>query len=282
MLLQDPLIRPFIFLALLVLFAVLEAQFPRRRRVLGQVQRWVGNFGILLVSTVIARVVLPIAPIGAALWAVQNETGLFNIIPMPVALEGVFAFLLLDLLIYGQHRVFHAVPLLWRIHRMHHTDMDFDVSTGIRFHPIEIFLSLIIKIIAVVAIGAHPLAVVVFEIALNGTSLFNHSNLALPASMDRAIRQIVVTPDMHRVHHSIRKDETNSNFGFNLPWWDYIFSTYRAQPADGHTKMTIGLDIFRDMRAARLVQLLIQPFITPIAQSGKQADNNSETPQPPG
>lgn len=261
MLLQDPVVRPLIFLILMFTFACLERMWPRRKRHSDVTPRWLGNIGILVVSTLVARILLPLAPVGAALWAQQSGVGLAHAVHLPGLVEGVAVFIALDLLIYFQHRLFHAVPLLWRVHRMHHTDLDFDVTTGIRFHPIEIFLSLVIKVGAVIALGAHPLAVILFEIVLNGTSLFNHSNLALPKHVDCLLRLGVVTPDMHRVHHSVRETETNSNFGFNLPWWDRLFGTYRAQPTDGHTEMTIGLDVFRDRRAVGLVHLLIQPFV---------------------
>jgi sterol desaturase/sphingolipid hydroxylase (fatty acid hydroxylase superfamily) len=166
----------------------------------------------------------------------------------------------LDLFIYLQHVMFHAVPALWRLHRMHHADLDFDVTTGARFHPIEIVLSMLIKLAAVVVLGAPPVAVLIFEVVLNATAMFNHGNLRLPLAVDRVLRLFVVTPDMHRVHHSIVPAETNSNFGFNLPWWDRLLGTYRAQPAAGHVVMTIGLDDFREASDQRLDRMLIQPF----------------------
>ena len=183
--------------------------------------------------------------------------GLFNILPLPAWLAIPAAVLLLDLTIYGQHVAFHAVPLLWRLHRMHHADLEFDVTTGLRFHPGEILLSMAIKFAAVAVLGAPPLAVLIFEILLNATSLFNHGNVRLPLGLDRILRLIVVTPDMHRVHHSIDRRETDSNFGFNVPWWDRLFGTYRAQPALGHERMTIGIDKFRDPRELRLDRMLV-------------------------
>ena len=262
MILEEPLLRPVFFVGLTVMFAVWETAWPRRQRLYGRLWRWIGNFGILALGSLLARLVLPIVPIGAALWAAQNQVGLFNMVGIPAMVAGTLSFLALDLLIYGQHRLFHMVPMFWRIHRMHHTDLDFDVTTALRFHPIEILLSLIIKSVAVVALGAGPVTVLVFEVVLNGTSLFNHANLALPRWLDRLLRFFVVTPDMHRVHHSIRREETDSNFGFNLPWWDYLMGTYRDQPKDGHDGMTIGLPIFRDKRAINLDQLVIHPFIS--------------------
>jgi sterol desaturase/sphingolipid hydroxylase (fatty acid hydroxylase superfamily) len=176
----------------------------------------------------------------------------------------------LDLAIYAQHVVFHKVPWLWRLHRMHHADLDIDVSTGLRFHPIEILLSMLIKIGVVVAIGVPPVAVVAFEVALNATSMFNHSNVAMPVWLDRIVRLFVVTPDMHLVHHSIRRHETDSNYGFNLPWWDWIFRTYRRQPEAGHDGMTIGLPIFRNLKELRLDRLITQPFRNDAAERGDQ------------
>jgi len=167
---------------------------------------------------------------------------------------------LLDLAIYGQHVAFHAVPALWRLHRMHHADLEFDVTTGLRFHPGEILLSMAIKLVAVAALGAPPLAVLAFEIMLNATSLFNHGNVRLPLGLDRRLRLVVVTPDMHRVHHSMERQETDSNFGFNLPWWDHLFGTYRAQPVMGHARMMIGIDRFRHPRELWLHRMLLQPF----------------------
>ena len=259
---EEPALRPVVFVGLTLVFIVLESIRPKRKRSHGRTQRWVGNFGILVLGTIVARLVLPVAPVGAAAWASHQEIGLFNNIEIPSAFAGVCAFLALDFLIYCQHRLFHSVPMFWRLHRMHHTDLDFDVTTGVRFHPIEIMLSLIIKILAVIGLGASPLAVLMFEIVLNGTSLFNHANLNLPAPLDRTLRLFVVTPDMHRVHHSVRREETDSNFGFNLPWWDRLLGTYRAQPVDGHDGMIIGLPEFRDERSIRLGQLIIQPFVT--------------------
>jgi sterol desaturase/sphingolipid hydroxylase (fatty acid hydroxylase superfamily) len=179
---------------------------------------------------------------------------------VPAWLAGVLGFLLLDLVIYIQHVLFHRVPVLWRLHRMHHADLDIDVTTGLRFHPIEIVISIFIKIAVVIAFGIPAIAVLAFEVALNATSMFNHSNVEMPQWLDRTVRLFVVTPDMHRVHHSIHRRETDSNFGFNLPWWDWAFGTYRAQPEAGHLAMTIGLPMFRDPVELRLDRLLTQPF----------------------
>ncbi len=185
--------------------------------------------------------------------------GLFNLVSLPPWIEVVLAVIVLDLAIYGQHVLFHYVPALWRIHRMHHADLDIDVTTGARFHPVEVFLSFGIKFVTVVAIGASSLSILIFEVLLNATSLFNHSNLRLAPMLERMLRWFVVTPDMHRVHHSILRRETNSNFGFNLPWWDWIFRTYRPQPEAGHEGMTIGIGQFRAAKELRLDRMLTQP-----------------------
>ena len=190
-----------------------------------------------------------------------GRAGAFStLLALPAWVGVVASVVLLDLAIYFQHVLFHAVPVLWRLHRMHHADLDFDVTTGLRFHPIEILLSMVIKLAVVAALGAPALAVLIFEVLLNATSMFNHGNVRIPAGLDRVLRWVVVTPDMHRVHHSILSRETNSNFGFNLPWWDRLFGTYRAQPAAGHEGMTIGIEQFRDPRELRLDRMLLQPF----------------------
>jgi sterol desaturase/sphingolipid hydroxylase (fatty acid hydroxylase superfamily) len=278
MLSEDPLLRPIAFGFLLILFAFCEAAYPRRDRTQLRLRRWIGNFGVLAAGSVLARILLTVAPFGAALWAQENSIGLFNTLSLPATAAVALTVLLLDFLIYGQHRLFHYVPVLWRLHRMHHTDMDLDVTSGLRFHPLEILLSLAVKIVAVVALGAPPLGVLIFEVLLNGTAMFNHSNLALPLKLDRLLRLLLVTPDMHRVHHSIRPHETDSNFGFNLPWWDHLFGTYLATPEDGHAAMTLGLPIFRDARSVGVINLLIQPFINdPDAQTKK---GDEETPSP--
>jgi sterol desaturase/sphingolipid hydroxylase (fatty acid hydroxylase superfamily) len=182
------------------------------------------------------------------------------VINAPGAVAILASVILLDLVIYLQHRLFHAVPLLWRLHRLHHADLEFDVTTGVRFHPLEIALSMVIKIGAVVALGAPAVAVLAFEVLLNATTLFNHANIKLPQALDRIVRLVVVTPDMHRVHHSVRREETNSNFGFSVPWWDWLFRTHRAQPADGHDRMIIGLEKLRDPADLRLARMLLQPI----------------------
>lgn len=211
-------------------------------------------------GTLLIRLMLPAAAVGAAMTAEARDWGILGLVDLPPWVEIVVALVLLDLAIYAQHVLFHAVPSLWRLHRVHHADLEFDVTTGLRFHPIEIAASMLIKLAAVVAIGAPALGVLIFEVILNATAMFSHSNVGLPPGIDRVLRRVIVTPDMHRVHHSIAVRETNSNFGFNLPWWDRLFGTYRAQPAAGHKAMTIGLPQFRDPAELRLDRMLLQPL----------------------
>ena len=237
-----------------------EALAPRRPWAVGRAGRWPHNLGILVVDAVTLRVLIPTAAVGAALFAAGQGWGLLHIAGFRLSIAALLGFLALDLVIYAQHVVFHKVPALWRLHRMHHADLDIDVTTGLRFHPIEIVLSMLIKIAVVIALGVPPVAVLAFEIVLNATSMFNHANVAMPSWLDRAMRWIVVTPDMHRVHHSIERHETDSNFGFNLPWWDRLFGTYRGAPQAGHAGMRIGLPIFRAREELRLDRLLTQPF----------------------
>ncbi|MCW5732146.1 MAG: sterol desaturase family protein [Alphaproteobacteria bacterium] len=257
---HEPAIRLGAFLGIFAAVAAWETLSPRRRRVLPRLLRWTNNFAIVAVNSLLLRLVFPAAAVGFAWFAAERGLGLFHLLDLPPLLEGLLAFFLLDLAIWAQHLAFHKVPLFWRLHRMHHADLDFDVTTGARFHPIEILLSMAIKFAVVVALGAPPLAVLLFELALNATSMFNHANASLPSAIERVVRLFVVTPDMHRVHHSVIRRETDSNFGFNFPWWDRIFGTYRAQPELGHDGMSIGIESFRDAAEARLDRLLTQPF----------------------
>jgi sterol desaturase/sphingolipid hydroxylase (fatty acid hydroxylase superfamily) len=257
---NEPAIRLAAFAGVLALMAGLEAALPRRRRSFGRLRRWPGNLGVVAVDTLVLRLVFPTAAIGVALAAEARGVGLIPWLGLPAPLAVLVAVVLLDLAIYLQHVLFHAVPALWRLHRVHHADLDFDVTTGLRFHPVEILLSIVIKLMVVVALGAPAVAVLVFEVLLNATSMFNHANLRLPAWLDRALRLVLVTPDMHRVHHSVVPRETNSNFGFNLALWDRLFGTYRAQPAAGHETMTIGIEQFRDPGELRLDRMLTQPL----------------------
>lgn len=257
---NEPLIRLSVFAFVLLAMALWEWIAPRRVQAIGRGVRWPNNLGIVALDTLLVRIVFPTAAVGLAIIAEQRGWGLFNVFPIPRWLAAIAAFLVLDLVIYLQHVLFHAVPALWRLHRMHHADLEFDVTTGVRFHPLEILLSMGIKLAVVAALGPPALAVMVFEIVLNATSMFSHGNVRLPLRLDGVLRWLVVTPDMHRVHHSIRPQETNSNFGFNLPWWDRLFGTYRAAPANGHEGMTIGIKQFRDVRELRIDRLLVQPF----------------------
>jgi sterol desaturase/sphingolipid hydroxylase (fatty acid hydroxylase superfamily) len=257
---HEPAIRLGAFAGIFAAMALWELWGPRRRLAFGRSKRWSGNLGIVLLDTVLVRLVFPGAALGAALAAESQGWGLLHTLELPKGLAIAASVILLDLAIYLQHVLFHAVPALWRLHRMHHADLDFDVTTGLRFHPLEILLSLAIKLGVVAALGAPAVAVLIFEVLLNATSMFNHGNVRLPAPLDRVLRWVVVTPDMHRVHHSVTPRETNSNFGFSLPWWDRLFGTYRAQPAAGHEGMTIGIEQFRDPRELRLDRMLVQPF----------------------
>ena len=212
------------------------------------------------IDAVVARIAAPAGAVGFATLAEARGWGLFPLVHLPVWPAGAVAFVFLDLAIYLQHVVFHYVPFLWRLHRMHHADLDVDVTTGARFHPVEILLSLGIKFCVISALGAPPLAVLAFETGLNATSLFNHSNVRMSPRWERVLRCLIVTPDMHRVHHSIVRRETNSNFGFNLPWWDRLFGTYQRQPEAGHELMTLGIEQFREPKELRFERLLTQPF----------------------
>jgi sterol desaturase/sphingolipid hydroxylase (fatty acid hydroxylase superfamily) len=257
---NEPLIRLLAFAGIFGAMAAWEILAPRRDQQLGRGARWPSNIGIVVLDTVLVRLVFPTTAVGLALVAEAQGWGLFHALALPGWAGVPIAVLALDLAIYLQHVLFHAVPALWRLHRMHHADLEFDVTTGARFHPIEILLSMGIKLGVVAALGTPAVAVLAFEALLNATSMFNHSNVRMPARLDRVLRWIVVTPDMHRVHHSIAARETNSNFGFNLPWWDRLFGTYRDQPAAGHLGMTIGIEQFRDPAEQRLDNMLTQPF----------------------
>ncbi|HSR71980.1 MAG TPA: sterol desaturase family protein [Kiloniellales bacterium] len=260
---HEPAIRLGFFLGVLGAMALWEVLAPRRRLAPPRRLRWPNNLGIVVVDTLLLRLVFPAAAVGFAVVAESKSWGLFNALAAPDWLAIVASVVVLDLAIYLQHVLFHAVPALWRLHRMHHADLGFDVTTGIRFHPVEILLSMGIKLTVIAALGPPAVAVLIFEVLLNATSMFNHGNVRMPAGLDRVLRWIVVTPDMHRVHHSIRPAETNSNFGFNLPWWDRLLGTYRAQPRDGHQGMTLGIEQFRNPRDLRLDRMLLQPLYGP-------------------
>jgi sterol desaturase/sphingolipid hydroxylase (fatty acid hydroxylase superfamily) len=254
-------IRLTFFLTVLAVMMAWEVAAPRRTLSARLAVRWSSNLGLVVVGGLLVRLAFPLAAVGVAAVAAENGWGLFNAVAAPEPLAIAFSVVALDLTIYAQHVVFHKVPVLWRLHRMHHTDVDIDATTGVRFHPFEIALSMAIKMAMIVALGAPAVAVVIFEVLLNATAMFNHGNVKLPRALDRVLRLVIVTPDFHRVHHSVHRDETDSNYGFNLSIWDRLFGTYRPQPRDGHETMTIGLDIFRDPRQRRLDKLLIQPFV---------------------
>jgi sterol desaturase/sphingolipid hydroxylase (fatty acid hydroxylase superfamily) len=257
---HEPWIRLGAFAAVFAVMALWELAAPRRRQAIRRLRRWPGNLGVVAIDTLLVRLIFPTAAVGVALVVQVGGWGLLPALNVPPWLAVIIAVIVLDLAIYLQHVLFHAVPVLWRLHRMHHADLEIDVTTGARFHPIEILLSMAIKLGVVAALGAPAVAVLIFEVLLNATSMFNHGNVRLPPGLDRGLRWLVVTPDMHRVHHSILPHETNSNFGFNLPWWDRMFGTYRAQPQAGHEAMTIGIEQFRDPGELRLDRMLLQPF----------------------
>jgi sterol desaturase/sphingolipid hydroxylase (fatty acid hydroxylase superfamily) len=258
----ENLLRAGIFVSVLAVMLMWEMVSPRRRADPMLWRRRFNNITLLVVNVLVLRLAIPVTAVVAADLATRNSWGLFNQLQLPTLLELVISIVFLDLLIYCQHVVFHKVPVLWKVHRVHHTDLDIDVTTGIRFHPFEILLSMCIKFAGIILVGAPLIAVIIFEILLNATAMFNHSNVYIPDPLDRILRCFIVTPDMHRVHHSVIRKETDSNYGFNLPWWDRLFGTYRAQPEAGHLEMTIGLNEFRDVRAVDILWLLIQPFIS--------------------
>lgn len=260
LILHEPLIRLLTFGAVLALMAVWEFLAPRRPTSHSRGVRWANNLGLLAVDVLAVRLVFPLAAVGFALLLEERGLGLFNQVGVAWPAAVLVSVIALDLTVYLQHRLFHAVPALWRLHRVHHVDPDFDVTTGVRFHPLEILISLAIKLAIIALLGAPAVAVLIFELLLNAISMFNHGNIRLPRPLDRVLRYLVVTPDMHRVHHSVWRQETDANFGFNLPWWDRLFGTYRDQPRDGHQGMTIGTGEFRDPGELLLPRLLTQPF----------------------
>lgn len=254
------IIRLSFFGGTLAVVAIWEVIAPRRALTDNKGRRWFTNLAMVVIDAATIRLLLPLLPVGMAVATGDRGWGLLNILQLPFWSEVILAVIALDFVIYLQHVLFHYVPILWRLHRMHHTDLDIDVTTGNRFHPLEILVSLGIKLSAVALLGAPVLAVVIFEVVLNATAQFNHGNIRIPVVVDRYLRLLIVTPDMHRVHHSVIPRETNSNFGFNLPWWDRLCGSYRPQPEKGHEGMTIGLNEFRDPAMLTLMRLLVQPF----------------------
>ncbi len=258
---NEPVIRMSFFLGILVAIALWEIAAPRRALTISKAVRWFSNLGIVFLNTLVLRLLFPAAAVGMTVFAGEQGWGILNYIEVPYWLAVIASVVILDFVIYLQHVMVHAVPLFWRMHRMHHADLDFDVTTGARFHPLEIILSMLIKFAAIVVLGPPVVAVIIFEVLLNATAMFNHGNIRLPLKLDRALRWIVVTPDMHRVHHSVQDDEANSNFGFNLPWWDRLFGTYRDQPRGGHDGMTIGIHKYREPKQVSWLQgMLMLPF----------------------
>ncbi len=254
-------VRMGFFFGMLLVMALWEVLAPRRALTVSKAVRWANNLGIVFFNSFLLRLLFPAAAVGVAAFAAEHGWGLFNYYDLPFWLAAVLSVAAMDFIIYLQHVMVHAVPLLWRLHRMHHADLDYDVTTGARFHPIEIILSMLIKFATIVVLGPPVVAVVIFEIMLNATAMFNHGNVRLPLGLDRVLRLFLVTPDMHRVHHSVEDDEANCNFGFSLPWWDRLFGTYRAQPRGGHEGMSIGIHKFRTPKEASwLPGMLLLPF----------------------
>ncbi len=258
--LDDNQMRLAIFLGTFCVMALLEWVLPKRDTALPKGRRWLTNWGIVVFDSVLVRLVMPILPIGVALYSSEQGWGLLNWIALPGWLSVLIAFVVLDFAIWLQHLISHVVPIFWRLHQVHHADRDIDVSTALRFHPIEILLSLVWKFGWVLLLGAPALAVFLFEAVLNAAALFNHANVKLPVGLDRLLRLLVVTPDMHRVHHSVVPQETNSNYGFNLSIWDRIFGTYIAQPQAGHDDMVIGLNRYQSDKPGQFVWSILLPF----------------------
>lgn len=255
------MIRTGAFLGVFAVVAVWEVLSPQRARLLSRGLRWRSNLGIVLINTLLVRLFFPLAAVGMAVFSAEHGWGALNHFDVPLWLAVPLAVVAMDFVIWLQHVMVHAVPALWRLHRVHHADLDYDLTTGTRFHPLEIVLSMGIKFATIALLGAPVLAVVVFEVLLSACATFNHGNIRLPAALDRRLRWFIVTPDMHRVHHSVEDDESNSNFGFNLTWWDRLFGTYREQPRAGQTGMTIGIHGHTDPHeVASLPGMLVLPF----------------------
>src|SRR5262245_59568229 len=276
----ETIIRVGGFIGVFAVMAAWEVVAPRRPLTVGKPRRWFGNLGLVALNAVLVRFVLPLSAFGTALVAAKQGWGWLNHWAAPLWIKFAIAVAALDFAIYLQHVLFHAVPALWRLHMVHHADLDFDVTTGLRFHTLEILISTFLKIAVVTALGPPVWAVLTFEVLLNATSMFNHSNVRLPAWFDRAMRLVVVTPDVHRIHHSVERQEANSNFGFNLPWWDRLLGTYRSQPAAGHEQMQIGVSHVRDENVVeRLPRMLALPFVRsggeyPIGERGTETHIN--------
>ncbi|PCI42792.1 MAG: fatty acid hydroxylase [Proteobacteria bacterium] len=257
---EESIVRLSMFVGVLLVMSLWQVLAPKRELIQGY-KRWPANLGLIVIDSLVAKVLLPAGAVGAAMWAEQHGVGILPALGFSDVLTIIVAVIVLDLIIYLQHVLFHAAPMLWRLHQVHHADRDIDVTTGLRFHPVEIVISMLIKITAVVAFGVPVVAVIIFEIVLNAMAMFNHSNVRLPSILDKIIRLLLVTPDVHRVHHSIIVAETNSNYGFNLSIWDRLFGTYRAQPEKGHDGVVIGLPEYQDEPTHRLDWMLKLPFV---------------------
>ena len=250
------------FFTVFIIMALWELFAPRRKLIISKAMRWTNNIALVFLNSLVVRLLFPTAAIGIAVFVNNNAWGISHVIDLPLVLEVLLAVVIMDAVIYFQHVMMHAVPAFWRLHRVHHADPDFDVTTGSRFHPIEIIISMLIKFAVIIVLGAPVISVIIFEILLNASAMFNHSNVRLNKTVDRFLRLILVTPDMHRVHHSVEADEANSNFGFNLPWWDRLFGTYRAQPRAGHEGMQIGIHQYNQPdQVTYLHKILWLPFI---------------------
>jgi len=263
---NEKVIRMSFFFGMLIVIALWELAAPKRALTISKSVRWINNIGLVFFNSFVIRLLFPAAAVGVASLASEQGWGLFNYYDVPFWLAVAASVIIMDFVVYIQHVMVHAIPVLWRLHRVHHADLDFDVTTGSRFHTIEIILSMLIKFATILLLGPSIVAVVIFEVILNATSMFNHGNISLPKTLDKYLRLILVTPDMHRVHHSVEDDETNSNFGFSLPWWDRLFGTYRDQPRGGHKKMTIGINKLRDPKQVSwLPGMLVLPFVGKIS-----------------
>jgi sterol desaturase/sphingolipid hydroxylase (fatty acid hydroxylase superfamily) len=257
---SETALRTGLFLGIFAAMAGWEVLAPLRQQAAPRILRWSNNLALLMLGNLFVRLVFPLTAVGFAALAAERGWGLLNSLALPVWVAFAAALLLLDLIIYLQHRVFHAVPWLWRLHRVHHADTEFDVTTALRFHPLEIAVSMAIKLAAIAVLGAPALAVLVFEIVLNGAAMFNHANVTLPPRLERVLRLVLVTPDMHRIHHSTQPEESNRNFGFNLPWWDRLLGSYCLRPQRDQRDMPIGQDQFREPRELWLDRMLLQPL----------------------
>jgi sterol desaturase/sphingolipid hydroxylase (fatty acid hydroxylase superfamily) len=277
---NEPVIRLGFFIGTFIVIALWEVIAPKRALTVSKAIRWLNNLGIVVLNTIILRVLFPAAAVGVAAFVSEQGWGLLNYYQLPVVVAIVLSVVAMDFIIYLQHVMVHAIPALWRLHRVHHADLDYDVTTGARFHPIEIILSMLIKFATIVVLGPPVVAVIIFEVILNAMAMFNHGNIRLPKRIDRVIRWLVVTPDMHRVHHSVEDNEANSNYGFNLSIWDRLFGTYIDQPRRGHLGMSIGIHKYRDPREVdQLPGMLMLPFkgkITGYAINRREWSNTDE------